>query len=288
MGGSAWAGLRWVVLCVLFFGVVVVPVVLWRLAPPVVFWTALGSGPAAFALGLFAEPLKAWFWGPDLKPDFQLDHEHIAHADDMFEIVKEEGQPDRDRHIGHGLWIRVSVKNGGRTHAGGCVPFATNVEKLDGNKWCKAPEFVDPLQLKWSAYHEGDGYAARDLPVGVRFFIDVFNTLQTGEDASDALTFHGRPGIPRVTRLFQQQEKYRITVHITGQSIAAVSVGLITHWQGHWKIDCEPVPRAPAPVRDFISGLLCQRCIWADVAAALAGVAAALIAATLAACVIFE
>jgi hypothetical protein len=137
---------------------------------------------AGFAIAIFAEPARRFFFKPKLKLEFQ---ENPYCLSSTYETHK--GQK-----LTNAIYIRVKVTNTSKVIAKRCRAYLINIEKCDVNGNFIPTVYCDSIQLAWSCQGQRNRWRGIDICKGVNQYLDVFKetgkflfTIQASADGAD-------------------------------------------------------------------------------------------------------
>lgn len=197
--------------------------------------TALLAFITAFVTALFAEPLRKFFFKPNLELDFKNNQD--------FKTLTPT-QSDSKAY-----YIRVCVRNKSWYPALGCRAHLVSIERKNVKGEFERTDFVDTLRLAWSCQPENESYRPIDIPQNVNQFFDVVVTYpsfmkQRGtETFEEMLSGDFKSNFKLLTQitplrykeLENQVGEYRYTIWVTADGVKPISIKLIFKWTNNWQ-----------------------------------------------------
>ena len=167
-----------------------------------------------FMLGLFAAPLKAYFFRPKVTASFTAnDHcirqTPVATKDGIVAGVKQ--------------WVvRFEVKNGSRFLAKACRVYLDRVERVSTNE--VELLLADRVALKWAYI----GYDPQDIPGTTGIYCDLVSTFDSGSP----LTLHTDTFPVILIEAFKKPGIYRFRCFVAGDNFKPQIIQVMVDWKG--------------------------------------------------------
>jgi hypothetical protein len=124
----------------------------------ITFGAALGGGIVAGILSGSYQHIRDVLSRPKLKLDFN--------SESPLYVVKSKGK-DKDGEFDD-RYVRVRVRNLGRTTASGCRVYLSEIREVHGDK-TNPTSFTEAMELSWPL----NEYGRRDIPNGPDFYVDL-------------------------------------------------------------------------------------------------------------------
>ncbi len=154
-------------------------------------------------------------------------------------------------------YLRVGVRNRGRTTAKGCRAYLTEIERSEGARFVKADFYRDTLRLRW-AYEaeEGDLHEGIDIPRGIIIHFDVLST-KTGATSAGASEDHRiievanrglRYDRDRLMNKLEYGQRYRLRILVVADDADPQPTDVVVAMGPTWK-DFEVIEFNGGPVQ---------------------------------------
>ena len=184
------------------------------------FLPQLISFTAGFAIAIFAEPVRRFFFKPKLKSEFQQSPYCISKT---YDVVN--GKVVADMH-----YIRVKVTNTSKIIARDCRAYLINIEKKSEKGKFASTCYCDSIQLAWSCQKEEDSYRGIDISKGVNQYLDVIATKSTSKEFKPLTIVTTN----RDRDLFKETGEFLLTIQVSAHGADPKTIKLEFDWNGIW------------------------------------------------------
>jgi len=176
---------------------------------------------AGFVIAIFAEPVRRFFFKPNLNLEFD---ENKGCVSGTFEVNKE------GEKIADARYIRVKVTNTTKIIAKNCRAYLINIEKWDGKDNFMPTGYYDSIQLAWSCQGWMDRWRGLHICKGVNQYVDVLVTRNTSEAFDPQIMC--KPF--RYLKLFKEKGKFLFTTQVSADRADPKIIKLEFDWNGTW------------------------------------------------------
>ncbi|MGD9728221.1 MAG: hypothetical protein AB7V39_17765 [Nitrospiraceae bacterium] len=181
-------------------------------------------GPAlGIVIGVLLLPLRQWLTRARVRIVF-AESDALIGLHERVHVT--DGKAVRSRYI----FCRGYAKNLSSNIADQCRVYLTRIEKMDEEGRFHRKDFLDNIQLAWSARPKEARFDAISLPKGLEQCFDVFLLNDAERERGLQLQLLYTP--TRYTLLCSEPGTYRFTVLIAGQSVVPRSAALTVEWTG--------------------------------------------------------
>jgi hypothetical protein len=181
----------------------------------------------AVLVALFGQQFWAWWRRPILKIEFE----------EKEPFVRETNLQNGKR----GEWVRVRVRNVGRSPAQRCIPMLVAVTSDSGER-----QDIDPMQLRWAGVPRSQGYKPMNLANGDFAYVNV---LVTEDDwhHSRFVTFESADYDPGFPQGLLHKSAHRVRVTLTSDTAQPASRTIDFPKGGFWGAPVIPSPESVSP-----------------------------------------
>jgi len=199
---------------------------------PIAIVSVVASALVALAV-LYRDIIRDWYFKPNLEITFSLE-EPISRVTSV-EWPLDTPYPSLHKSA---FWLRLRIKNTGRSVARRCEGILAEVRKPDGT----LDKRYDPLTLRWAIAPIKIGLEPIDIARDRQVHLNIFTTFENERFA--AFATHPDPrGVP----LSLGPGDYWIRIVIYGDNFNPVERGYAVHWDGknYREVDMKPMNDKP-------------------------------------------
>jgi len=175
---------------------------------------------SGFFAAIFADPVKKWFFKPNLILEFDKGYAFITKT-----YAAINGKKVADVHT-----IRVRVTNASRIVARDCRGYLINIEKQNEKGVFVPTIYCDSLPLSWSCRVGTDSFTGIDIHKGINQYLDVIGTESTSNEFKPKVMVM----LFRYSDLFKETGIFRFTIQVTAVDANPSTIKLILNWKGNW------------------------------------------------------
>ena len=167
---------------------------------------------------IYREWIHNWVFKPELKVTFSL--EEPISRETMVNVQIPPLEPPQYKRA---FWLRLRVKNGGRSVARRCEGILAEVANPKGELDTR----YDPLALRWAIAPINRGLEPLDIARGRDVDLNIFTTIE-GEQNAPFATYQDPRGVP----LYLEPGDYWLRIVIYGDNFKPIERGYTVRWDG--------------------------------------------------------